>query len=350
MDKIKTFIKDNWILLFTLFMLLLAFIGLATPFVTSKGAIVTPSDDWYNVVKAHSRSDVNFLQMCQEGTYLPTVIMYSLLLISIVFTILGRFVNNDFYIGATLLLFSTGVFFLTSNTFYDLALSYTLAKDPNLFEELHAVSETKLTFGATFSSIICFGGGLLSLSLANMKDSFTTRDMAEVGVLSALAIGLQFIKIPIGPTGGSINLGLIPLFVIALRHGPLKGFIASALIFGIVTCLTDGYGFNTYPFDYLLGFGGISVIGLFRKYCFVHNKNGYSEYGFIFIALSVIIATFIRFVGSSMSSMINYGYTFTEALKYNAIYIPVTGAVSLVAMEVLYIPLARVNKLFPVKK
>ncbi len=37
------------------------------------------------------------------------------------------------------------------------------------------------------------------------------------------------------------------------------------------------------------------------------------------------------------------------AAAYNYIYVFVTGAVSLVAIEVLFIPLAKINKLFPVK-
>ena len=38
-----------------------------------------------------------------------------------------------------------------------------------------------------------------------------------------------------------------------------------AFIFGLVTCLTDGYGFYTYPFDYLIGFGSIAVFGFFSR-------------------------------------------------------------------------------------
>ena len=47
--------------------------------------------------------------------------------------------------------------------------------------------------------------------------------------------------------------------------------------------------------------------------------------------------------------MVNYGYTLVAAAAYNYIYVFVTGAVSLVAIEVLFIPLAKINKLFPAK-
>ena len=71
--------------------------------------------------------------------------------------------------------------------------------------------------------------------------------------------------------------------------------------------------------------------------------------GFLYIALGVIGASVIRFIGSTVSSMVNYGYTLLAAAAYNYIYVFVTGAVSLVAIEVLFIPLAKINKLFPVK-
>ena len=60
-----------------------------------------------------------------------------------------------------------------------------------------------------------------------MKSSFfkfSVRDIAEIAVLCALAVVLdKFGKIPIGSTGGSINISTVPLFIIAFRHGWFKG-------------------------------------------------------------------------------------------------------------------------------
>lgn len=349
-NKFIAYVKANYVWLLTLIVLGCTFIGLLGSIVTTKAVSVTyrPDWEWYEVTKVGSRADVYLPQLFKEGTYAPIMILYGLVIASIGLVVLGK-MNKNFYIAATLLLLCLGIFFLTSNTFYDLALCNVKAKEPNLLEDLHAVSGTKLSFGTTFASILCFAGALLSFSLANEKDAFSVRDMAEIGVFSAMAIGLQFIKIPIGATGGSINLGLVPLFLIALRHGPAKGFVASALIFGLITCLTDGYGFNTYPFDYLIGFGGVAALGFFRKFCFKQNEKGYSPLGFLWIAVGVAIASLVRFAGGTASSMINYGYTFTAACAYNVIYVFVTGGVSLVAMELLFIPLAKINKVFPVK-
>jgi len=359
-NKFIAFVKANYVWLLTIIVLGCTFIGLLGSIVTSKPVTITYHADWewYEVARVLDpvsgeklpRAGVYLSQLINEGTFVPFLVMYNLVIVAIVLVVLGKYIHTNFYIGATLLLLCTGIFFLTSNTFYDLALCTTAVKEPNLFEELHAVAETKLSFGSTFASILCFAGGLLSYSLANTKDSFSISDMAEVGVLSAMAIGLQFIRIPIGVTGGSINLGLVPLFVIALRHGATKGFVASAFIYGIITCLTDGYGFNTYPFDYLLGFGGIAALGFFKNLCFNKSEKGYNPLGFLYIAIGVVIASVVRFVGSTASSMINYGYSLAPACAYNVIYVFVTGGVSLIAMEALFIPLARINKRFPTKE
>ena len=175
------------------------------------------------------------------------------------------------------------------------------------------------------------------------------RKLGKMGILSALAIALQFIKIQVGANGGSINLGLVPLSLIALRHGPTKGFIAGGLVYGIITCITDGYGFQTYPFDYLIGFGSIAEIGFFSKLCF-KGEEGWNPLGFLYIFLGIVLATLVRLIGSTISSMVIYGYDLVAALTYNGIYIPVTGAVTLACMEALYIPIAKVNRIFPVER
>ena len=105
-----------------------------------------------------------------------------------------------------------------------------------------------------------------------MKSSFfkfSVRDIAEIGVLCALAIVLdRFVKIPIGATGGSINIAAVPLFIIAFRHGWFKGLIGAGVVFSLATCLLDGYGFQYFLFDYFIAFGSIAIGGLFGPIIF----------------------------------------------------------------------------------
>ena len=131
---------------------------------------------------------------------------------------------------------------------------------------------------------------------------------------------LNLIKIPVGPTGGSINFQMLPLMIIALRHGPQHGFIAGGIIYGLLTCLTDGYGFACYPFDYLIGFGSVAVMGFFRKFIFAKEQNNYNVKGILFILLAGALSTAVRYIGSNVSSIVVYGYTLEAALAYNAFY------------------------------
>jgi energy-coupled thiamine transporter ThiT len=196
---------------------------------------------------------------------------------------------------------------------------------------------------------MCFVSAFLSFDYAYSKEDFSVRDMSEIGVLTAMAIGLHFAKIEVGVSGGSINFAAIPLFVIALRHGPVKGLFASGIIYGLIECAISGYGFVVYPLDYLVGFGAYGILGLFRKFIYVDNEKGWNGRGFFFIVLGCVLATLVRFVASTASSMINYGLNFVNALIYNDIYIPVSGAIGLGALLALYVPLAKLEKHYPVK-
>ena len=207
-------------------------------------------------------------------------------------------------------------------------------------------NDATLSWGTNLGIFFCTEAFALT-TLSN--HNATTKQIAEEGVLLALAFVLNLIKIPVGPTGGSINFQMLPLMIIALRHGPAHGFVAGGIVYGLITCLTDGYGFATYPFDYLIGFGSVALMGLFRNQIFGEEQEGYNIKGLIFIFVGGLLATFVRYIGSNVSSIVVYGLTLKGALEYNSIYIPLSGLIATVAFMGLYSPLIRINKLYPVK-
>ncbi len=207
--------------------------------------------------------------------------------------------------------------------------------------------DCSLGYGAALGIVFLAIGATFAVIFDYSKQEFNVRDMAEDGILIALAFVLNFIKIPLGATGGSANLQMLPLFLIALRHGPSHGLIAGGLIYGMLTCLTDGYGFATYPFDYLIAFGGVAIMGFFKDFIFVPGQKTYSLKGELFLLLGGVLCTLTRFIGSTASSMIVYGYSFGAACLYNAVYIPVSGALAIGVLMALYGPLCRLNTLFP---
>ncbi len=209
---------------------------------------------------------------------------------------------------------------------------------------LHGVS---LSWGA-YLGIVFSNIAFACTTLSSHKR--TTRQIVEEGMLISLALILDFIKIPVGPTGGSINFQMLPLMLIALRHGPQHGFIAGGIVYGLVSCLLDGYGFACYPFDYLIGFGSIAAMGFFRKFIFSDEQKTYNFKGLLFIFIGGLLTTLIRYVGSNVSSIVVYKLSLAGALEYNAFYIPLSGLVSTVALMAMYGPLIKVNRTHPVEQ
>ncbi|MCR5491263.1 MAG: energy-coupled thiamine transporter ThiT, partial [Bacilli bacterium] len=204
-----------------------------------------------------------------------------------------------------------------------------------------------LGWGAAVSIAMCALAALFALSSSSYSNSDNVLTIAEDGVLIAAAFVLSYVKLPIATGGGSVNFQMLPLMIIALRRGPLHGFVTGGVIYGLLTCLTDGYGFATYPFDYLIGFGSAGVMGFFAPLILGENQKSYNAKGIIWIIVGGIASTFVRFVGSTVSSMVIYDVEFVGALIYNAVYIPVSGAIAIAILCALYGPLARVNSMFP---
>ena len=178
---------------------------------------------------------------------------------------------------------------------------------------------------------------------------FNVHDMVEIAMLCALAIVLdRFLKIPLGPTGGSLNLSMLPIFFINLRHGWFKGFIAGGIIYGFTTCLLDGYGLVCYPLEYFVAFGSSCILGIFAKYI---NKNFNTSKGlamsFVIVILSVLSWATIRFFAASIDSVLIYGYDFKAAMLYNLPYVYISAIGCLVILLGLLYLIVKLNKIYP---
>ncbi|MDP2900237.1 MAG: energy-coupled thiamine transporter ThiT [Candidatus Bathyarchaeota archaeon] len=103
-----------------------------------------------------------------------------------------------------------------------------------------------------------------------MKTGTTsTRVLAEMAIMVALATVLSMIKIFNFPQGGSITLGsMIPILLISLRRGPKIG-ISTGAVYGLVQLVLDGYIGLYNPLslllDYPIAFGALGLSGLIRK-------------------------------------------------------------------------------------
>jgi thiamine transporter len=126
-----------------------------------------------------------------------------------------------------------------------------------------------------------------------------TKDMTEVAVLIAVAVVLEavstFIPFLHMPQGGSISLGMLPIFLIAYRKGVGTGLIAG-FIFGLFNYLLSPYFVHwaqvliDYGFAFtFLGFAGLFKDGLENDKSFV---NG------------ILLGGFLRYVMHSISGVI----------------------------------------------
>ena len=176
----------------------------------------------------------------------------------------------------------------------------------------------------------------------------SVREMTETAMLIGLAIvlDLPFLKFRIGINGGSVSLTMVPLFILALRVGPIKSFIYIAIIYSFLECLIDGEPLYSLPFDYCLAYGSIALTGCFRKLILTEKVT---FKGILFLVLSVVVCGALRILSSSISSVLFYEVTYLAGIIYNATYIGPACALTLVVLLLLYKPLIDVNKRYPLK-
>lgn len=95
--------------------------------------------------------------------------------------------------------------------------------------------------------------------------------LVECAILISLSVVLSYIKFDVGAEGGSVSLVMVPLLVLAFRHGTVWG-VCAGLVFGFVKCVIGdglGWGLPSILLDYVLAYGVVGLAGLFRK-----MKNG----------------------------------------------------------------------------
>lgn len=97
-----------------------------------------------------------------------------------------------------------------------------------------------------------------------------TRKMTEIGILVAVAGVLELISTLIPflhmPYGGSVSLGMLPIFIIAYKHGVKDGLVAG-FIFGIMNFILGGLviHWGSIFFDYFFAFTVLGFAGIFKQ-------------------------------------------------------------------------------------
>ncbi len=143
------------------------------------------------------------------------------------------------------------------------------------------------------------------------------RQMALMGMLVAISIVLDAVfKFYQQANGGSINLAMVGLVVIALSFGWWQTWLATTIIFGLLTAFLDGY-IAVYVFDYFLALSGFVVIALMRKTIIASNELK----GLFTLTWTFVVAFMWRLLMHVISGVVNFGFDWSASLAYNLTYL-----------------------------
>jgi len=162
--------------------------------------------------------------------------------------------------------------------------------------------------------------------------TFTTEEITRMAMLIAIAIVLDLVfKFYQQANGGSINLAMVGLTLIALSFSFWKAWIAIAICFALLTALLDGY-FAYLLFDYVFALSGFAIISIMRP--FMKTKPSFATWtsfsGLFFMAVSW------RYLMHVISGMLFFETDWVGSLIYNITYIGPSFILSYVILLLLY--------------
>lgn len=170
-----------------------------------------------------------------------------------------------------------------------------------------------------------------------------TRMLIEAGVMIALAVILNQIKVFQMPNGGSITLGgYLPLFIFAIRWGGLPGILCAA-VYGVLDAILSPFIIHPIQFllDYPIAYGALGLAGF-------GNINRFDGKMKSMNIIMIIFASFMRFVFAVLSGVIFFGSTlpanvnpWIASIGYNGPYVAVNTIVVLILLFVLWTPIQR---------
>lgn len=165
--------------------------------------------------------------------------------------------------------------------------------------------------------------------------------LCEGAIFVALAQVLSMLKIWEMPWGGSITLGMLPIFLFAVRWG-FKWGLVSGFAYGILQVMFDGgfaISWQSIIGDYLLAFTVLGVAGLCKG----------KEKGIFWGTILGSVARFLvhLIVGATVWAMYMpdefFGMTMTSpwiySFLYNGFYMVIDMILCLVVFGILYKPM-----------
>jgi thiamine transporter len=162
--------------------------------------------------------------------------------------------------------------------------------------------------------ILAEGKTVKQQTTLDKKNIFSTKVLAEIIVFVAMGGALALVSHLFFalPQGGTINIGMVPIFWLALRRGPKIGIFAGAVL-GLVDLVIEPFVVNPAQFilDYPLAFACLGLAGFFRKLSVVGPIVG------------VVVGGTGRFISHFVSGVVyfaNYAPAGMSPIVYSLIY------------------------------
>ena len=150
------------------------------------------------------------------------------------------------------------------------------------------------------------------------KSRVALRVLCEGALMVALAQILSYLKLWELPQGGSVTIGMFPIFLFCIRWGFGPGMLAS-VVFSVLQLVLDGayaYSWQSMLGDYIVAFSVLGVAGLFAR----------MKGGFFLGSIAGCVARFLVhwIVGATVGAKYMpdrfFGMTMTSPWFYSALY------------------------------
>lgn len=186
--------------------------------------------------------------------------------------------------------------------------------------------------------------------MTESKSKFSTKMLAEAGIMLALAQVLSMIELFKLPQGGTVTPGsMVPIIIFALRWGFGPGVLVG-IVFGFMQMLFGGYVLVPIQglLDYPLAYGVLGAIGIFHNYYEQITKET-AKKSYIMLGIGTVVVIAIRLMCHVVSGVVFFS-EYAEGMNpwlysfgYNGTFLGIEMIISVVVLMLLLKPISKIK-------